>query len=214
MSEAPILFSTPLVRAILDGRKTQTRRLPRGEVSTHGGSLVVRDRRAQWNGPFALSHPTFERLAGLYPVGTRLWVRETWAAICPTADPYCQCGDVCQPYFEYRADTTEKRPGGWDNCDDPDEIREFAPRWRPSIHMKREAARLLLRVTGARLERLQDISDADIRAEGVEAADGLTLRETWARLWDGIYAGRDLPYRPTAWGRNPWVIVYEFEVIR
>lgn len=192
MSEAPILFSTPLVRAILDGRKTQTRRLPRGEVGTHGGSLVVRDRRAQWSGPFALNHPTFERLAGLYPVGTRLWVRETWAPICEPVIEAPIGG------FVYKATHQGAAPR----------------RWFPSIHMKRDAARLFLRVTGARMERLQDISDADIRAEGVEAADGLTLRETWARLWDGIYAGRDLPYRPTTWGRNPWVIVYEFEVIR
>jgi hypothetical protein len=155
MKERPILFSGPMVRAILDGKKTQTRRLvspqpdgfwdaPNSHADT-GLNAVVRDvdGRAKdvWiNCPFGR-------------VGDWLWVRETWA----------KPGEVGD-HTEYRADN-------------PDPL---AAKWRPSIHMPRRASRLSLEITEVRVERLTQIMDADGKAEGYAGAAAFLAGE-WAR---------------------------------
>ena len=187
----PILFNTEMVRAILEGRKTVTRRVvmpqPKAALFPMPDSMC-------WPGCFAnAEEPMVYRPP--YKSGDILYVRETWAEM---------------PYgFVYRVDGEE--PDGWD-CDD---------RWRPSIHMPREAARLFLRVTGVRVELLQDIDDDGAKAEGANYQDGKnvgweekmrrTAIDRFAEIWDNTIKLADrLRY---GWEANPWVWVIEFERI-
>ncbi len=122
--------------------------------------------------------------------GDRLWVRETHALNVPG----------CDDGVSYRADHNDPRGDG------PAHPME----WRPSIHMKREHSRINLEVTGVRVERVQDITEADARAEGVTADDeprgGAYWVTKFARLWDSINAKRGY-----SWESNPWVWVVEFK---
>lgn len=188
MKERPILFSAPMVRAILAGNKTQTRRVVKDvglyaiEPSIHGHETSRRELAA---------------LASRCPYGQpgdRLWVRETF------------CPDWSDKPI-YKADGGSAMSAGY--------AKE--PRWRPSIHMPRCASRLTLEITGIRVERLQDISEADARAEGARCADEATGREVlfpsssncgsyrlhYRDIWDQING-------PGSWEANPWVWVVEF----
>ena len=114
-----------------------------------------------------------------------------------------------EPYIEYRADSENPYPGEWP----PDEARgnPDAPKWRASIHMPRWASRITLRVTDVRIERVQDTSEDDARAEGVTLNPSPVHRISCYRLafnllWDSIYAERG-----DSWLSNPWVWVIEFE---
>lgn len=206
MKERPILFSGPMVRALLAGTKTQTRRvvklphlnpLGRWEALPWGGPNGGRTRGGE-TVPFqnVIGHSrTGEILGCPYgQPGDRLWVRETFAPL--TAG------------YAYFADPIWNAPP--------------ADRWRPSIHMPRAASRILLEVTGVRVERLQDISEADAQAEGLLAlsegqdrtwtVDGAAAsehelaRDTYAWLWDEINGAG-------SWVRNDWVWVVEFRRI-
>ena len=177
----PIIFSAPMVRAILDGNKTMTRRVIKGllpeEIEAMGQRFGYCDN--WWKSTsVALNIPCRP--------GDILWVRETWAEM---------------PYgYVYRAD--EEEPEGWD-CDD---------RWRPSIHMPRDAARIFLRVKDVRVERLQQISGEDITREGVgkgEFFDTLTDRGAFRELWDSLRKPADIG--KYGWDANPWVWVISFE---
>mgnify|MGYP001593654660 CR=1 FL=1 len=214
MKERPILFSGPMVRAILDGWKTQTRRIVKGAQPTGASGhtisgdwfrnerLVMREHKAV----SAISDVLWSQECPYGRVGDRLWVRETWAfelgAISSTRDENAP--------LVYAADGEQALRSRL--CD----------RWRPSIHMPRWASRINLEITGIRVERLQDISETDARAEGAEevwfdhgsAADrGLIdmpcmeinapFRNGYALLWDQIN-GRG------SWAGNPWVWVYDF----
>jgi hypothetical protein len=198
MKERPILFSAPMVRAILAGQKTQTRRALAPDLFISSGGAVVRMASA---GPATTgireAHCPYWRQPG-----DRLWVREAWA----------WSGDGAIPAFDrvrkgevwFRADPERTSPG---------------IRWRPSIHMPRWASRITLEVTGVRVERLQDISEADAQAEGVtpkwepgcsgrlmEALGGFSFRpaaSAYADLWEQING-------PGSWDANPWVWVVEF----
>jgi hypothetical protein len=119
--------------------------------------------------------------------GDRLWVRETWGPRITNGEP-----DPRQQYVKYRADDVDDSP-----CDEND-WHEWEDRWRPSIHMPRWASRITLEVTGVRIERLQDISEADARAEGV--VDTLAFEE----LWDSINGSG-------AWDANPWCWCISFK---
>lgn len=195
MAEKPILFNTEMVKAILEDRKTQTRRLIKApvlyEVSEPPDriekvTLPWADYQFTWHGNaiggFELKAP--------YRPGDVLYVRETW-----TEMPYG---------FAYRADGEE--PDGWDGND----------RWYPSIHMPKEAARLFLRVTRVRCERLQEITSGEAIAEGIqsnlrspsEAADALIAFEA---LWNSTV--RQDAMKRWGWKANPWVWVIEFERI-
>jgi hypothetical protein len=187
MSERPVLFSGEMVRAILEGRKTQTRRvvlLPKTRQQplyqpTHQGG-----------GMWADSHCLPFRCPYGEP-GDLLWVRETWFN-----PDYEACGTKTNEMSYYRA---------------TDVSDEWS--WRPSIHMPKWAARLWLRVTDVRVERLQDISEEDARAEAsvkrqLKTNYGGGNSATWhfRRLWDSINAKRGY-----GWDTNPWVWVVSFE---
>jgi hypothetical protein len=186
MKERPILFSAPMVRAILEGRKTQTRRVAK---QTANGHLKQLGGHRRW-------HPADPeaRLASPYgQPGDRLWVREAWAYY--GGDEYLyQQQNECVWYRAH--DIGDPVPG---------------VRWRPSIHMPRWASRITLEVTGVRVERLQDISEADAVAEGIEApppADPVDM-PVWRyrQLWGAING-------PKSWQANPWVWVVEFKRVQ
>lgn len=185
MTERGMIFNAEMVRAVLDGRKTQTRRIIQ-ERHLYGGG------REPGNWPVHMPEGEEGEKARLWAannspfgaVGDRLWVRETWARYNIDQNSH----DMA-----YRATT----PDDW-----PKEGR-----WRPSIHMPRWASRITLEITGVRVERLQDISDIDAIAEGCSTADmrsGDSARDVYARLWSSIY-GAD------SWQANPWVWVIEFK---
>ena len=199
MKERPIIFSGPMVRAILDGRKTQTRRVIKnppigiGETPVDATDLVA-------------------RIACPYgQPGDRLWVRETFYS---DNFDYPKSRDVSA--IEYRA-SHECR--NWEaGCPCQDENGRSC--WRPSIHMPRWASRITLEVTGVRVERVRDIAEAGARAEGVEPEQvpafingepgmALLLDPTvcFAYLWDSINAKRGHP-----WSANDWVWVVEFKL--
>lgn len=177
MKEKPILMSAPMINAILEGRKSQTRRVINPSIPTTHRS---------WNNHgdddlfFWTDHPTQgEKGDVIYrrcPYGARcdrLWVRETFAYIWPDIDPV----PLRECTIEYRADTSADYPGGWG----ADEARgnDDAPKWRPSIFMPRWASRITLEITDVRVERVQDISDDDAIEEGVDRTN--TSIPTYAR---------------------------------
>lgn len=205
MAEKPILFNTEMVRAILDGRKTQTRRLVKApdwniitipdwanrESLESGVYFWVVDQRSKSGTAIKIKPPC--------QPGDILWVRETWCAL-----PVSPGGHIRIPdHYYYRADP-ESRPESWRG------------NWRPSIHMPKEAARLFLLVTDVRIERLQYITAGDAVAEGIkselrsssEAADALIAFE---ELWDSTIKPADLPRY--GWEANPWVWRVEFEKV-
>ena len=194
MTDRPILFSAPMVRALLAGTKTQTRRIlkpkPEGQVWRYGWDK---------NGGATFSAGD-ELISGKIPIwaGDRLWVRETWQGL--------SFGD----YLPTKSSQCEVRYAATDPCADLDVEARGYP-WRPSIFMPRFASRLTLTVTDVRVERLQDISEADALAEGIdriqfpERGDWGWPQRKYGELWDSING-------PGAWNSNPWVAAYSFEV--
>jgi hypothetical protein len=200
-TERPILFSAPMVRAILDRRKTMTRRAvkPREPRGTSWQMTYLGDGRV-W--PHVYARPTLTRLepapCPYGQPGDRLWVRETWAPR-EDVDPRTDL-EKARHYTRYRAD-------GGDLADEWHCYR----RWRSSIHMPRWASRLTLEVTDVRVERLQDISEADARAEGVDPmivlpGDQVSYVAAFGDLWAGINGAE-------SWDANPWVWVVGFKRI-
>ncbi|MCA8026532.1 hypothetical protein [Burkholderia cepacia] len=210
MKERPFLFSGPMVRAILEGRKMQTRRVvtpPNGYrwLDFDVGTLIN-------NGGHKKHLTDLPQCHGI--AGDRLWVRETWQHSNHPLGPYDADCDVF-----YRADYLTD-PLGPDLERSPDGIRRT---WRPSIHMPRTAARIALEITGVRVERLNDCSEDDARAEGGEAI-GITFRrdidgkphlikslggpyrDGYRILWESINGAG-------AWDANPWVWVIQFRRI-
>lgn len=214
MKERPILFNTAMVQAILAGRKTQSRRALKYQPqrSDFLPNLCFPKNAAQakalypagWIYPNAL-----DEILAMCPfgkVGEQLWVRETFQG--PLID---QGGDYPDGYEKpefcvYAADGTAKPV--FTNSDE-----EEVCRWRPSIHMPRWACRIILEVTGLRVERLQDISEADACAEGCDNSKSkAALAVGWyekpiaafRRVWE--QTGGD-------WNANPWVWVIEFKVL-
>ena len=193
MIEKPILFSGEMVKAILDGRKTQTRRIV--SLLPHWvGDLTHDDleRGGFWNAWTGTEHQWQygdERLRQNYQVGGRLWVRETWRVFGGRQYEYQQH----QPSVLYRADF---------------DLFDEKGAWRPSIFMPRWASRITLEITGVRVERLQEISEDDALAEGVKpllpVAD-VRYRPAFQNLW-GKINGKRAP-----WASDPWVWVVEFK---
>ena len=195
MASKPILFNTEMVRAILDGRKTQTRRVIKDKDITNNFDIDVDGSvYAYIDQETGDSYPP--TAIAKYQVGDILWVRETWSK------------DENGEYV-YRTNygTTE---------DD-----SFPPsmfKWKPSIHMPREAARIFLRVTNVRVERLQEITPKDAWEEGCRIGNFFPWEKhipelqqqcrdiLFKSLWDGLNAKRGY-----GWDINPWVWVYEFE---
>ncbi|MBP3538571.1 MAG: ASCH domain-containing protein [Oscillospiraceae bacterium] len=185
----PILFNTEMVCAILDGRKTVTRRVVKPQ---YGGALEVHD---DVGGVASLCERCGSLCKGLKPPyrpGDILYVRETWAAWSPTYG--------MAPELHYKANG-ENLPG---------------LKWRPSIHMPREAARLFLRVTDVRVEQLQNITPEECISEGLsreplDEVGGVFIRGMYADLWDSTIKPAD--HDLYGWDANPWVWVIQFERI-
>ncbi|MCL3168944.1 hypothetical protein PAG51_21255 [Klebsiella pneumoniae] len=225
MKERGMIFNGEMVRAILDGRKTQTRRImkPQPEPCPRGGHwwpsnvfktmLHVEDEmqngKGGWGGLVGDACPFGD-------VGDRIWVRETWA----------EAGASAPDLKLYRANYPEHVPSIYENVPPAEEIR-----WTPSIHMPRWASRILLEITDVRVERLNAISPEDAESEGLECTNftgfgdepGLPsypepdvyfdpLKKQWkeyppeafAGLWESIYG-------EGSWQANPWVWVIEFK---
>jgi hypothetical protein len=216
VKESPILFSGPMVRAILEGRKTQTRRVVRFNLN---GNIVERGGKRCWH----RDDPDALQACPYGAPGDTLWVRETFFE---EYDP-----NTCRPYdpprYVYRATYDGEEPYLMDGDGFPEENRDgtFKSPWKPSIHMPRRASRLTLCIKSVRVERLQRISDRDAKAEGVrelplqegepgawwcfDVADRSTYsRELWGafqRGWNKINGER------APWATNPWCWVVEFE---
>lgn len=203
------MFSTPMVRAILEGRKTVTRRLVKPR---YGGSLEVYKDLA---GVPRLCERCGMLNRGLLPphqIGDILWVRETWCFYWGVywykagleVDENGDCKDGCWV-------NDAASPGGkrWLATKAPD-------KWRPSIHMPREAARIFLRVTDVRVERLQEMPAEDSLREGVKlhlegCLNGEAPLKPFADLWDSTIKSADRGRY--GWAANPWVWVVEFKRI-
>jgi len=212
--ERPILFSGEMVRAILAGRKTQTRRViksqPNFDWSPSVGFYcpVVVDRHGHDElGPelYGAADEDDGRKSPYGKPGERLWVRETWTQ--PEPGPVRVGNEVV-----YREDYADD-PCGYDGEKSPE--GKFRT-WKPSIHMPRWASRLTLEITDIRVERLKEISEADAIAEGVEPTRPLYgdcgghthegHKESFRILWDTLNGKRDF-----GWDQNPWVFVIEFK---
>lgn len=202
-NEKPILFSGPMVRAILEGRKTQTRRIIKPQplaTKVNGGVCYswAGERREDGrirripNGPRQChggAKVSLIDLIGEYcpygKVGDQLWVRETFAKT--------GYGAHSKGCYRYRAT-------------DATNAIQWRGKWTPSIYMPRIASRLTLEITGIRAERLQSISEEDAIAEGSQCAGvpaSLTNRGAFAKLWNQINGEE-------SWALNPWVWVIEF----
>lgn len=199
--EHPILFNSEMVRAILGGRKTQTRRVVKPQPMLSNIRLGEKTLAAR----HALELKWLAKNKCPYGVpGDKLWVRETFRHFGNVSN-----SGITKAYIEYKADGETLKRGKWE---------EKAPikswwntgktPWSPSIHMPRWASRITLEVTGVRVERVQDIRDADAIAEGIDpkevAARGwVDARVGFRDLWDSINA-------KYPWESNPWVWIVEF----
>lgn len=218
MTEHPILFKSEMVKAILKGRKTQTRRLVKEKLISEQAEFECGNRPN-----VILSEPSLQHYIDnncpFGQVGDHLWVRETFRLYdsdeCPHADFPCGCPIHGTPLYKASHD-----------CGDGE-------KWKPSIHMPRSACRLVLEIINIRVERLNDISEEDSIAEGVESVvvrDNVPVDGGWTQadrqMWKG-YKNHARAYRDTAkdsfislwesiegsdsWGLNPWVWVIEFK---
>ncbi|EPM0553128.1 hypothetical protein WJG01_004983 [Klebsiella pneumoniae] len=205
MKERGMIFNGEMVRAILDGRKTQTRR-PIKWKQTRFTEIGEREDGSKWPWSEDAEHACdFWHPCPFGAVGDRIWVRETFQGPLfdyDLMDSYCKDPTPFEkPEFcVYKADGVPA-PEFYDADD------ELHCCWRPSIHMPRWASRILLEITNVRVERLKSISDGDAIREGCSTADmksGDCVADVFARLWASIY-GSD------SWNANPWVWVIELK---
>lgn len=219
----PILFGAEMVRAILNGRKTETRRVvaPRFQVRKGGSSLPVAVKKLTdnkgvqqvdndgypiWIGANQKYVPHWRQFAPPVREGDLLWVRETWATVeednsLKPSELFPPNHDIPSPIYYAATQDLSSMPN--------------IGKTRPSIFMPRWASRITLRVTAVGVERVQDITEEGVIAEGVEAPR--TGESKWgepseavyefARLWDDINAKRGY-----GWEANPWVWVIKFKV--
>lgn len=210
MAERPIFFNAEMVRAVLNGSKTQTRRIMKAQpeaipkedefgepgfwIPFNAGQTMVRNEEMRIACPFGLK-------------GDRLWVRETFRV-------HSRATDVATLVYKASqrqswTQQTHRVPASV--CNKPAVIEK----WTPSIHMPRWASRITLEITGVRVERLQSINEDDARAEGVtwksatqgviaKPGDVLSAKDDFSILWKSIYGEE-------AWQANPWVWVIEFQ---
>jgi len=229
MKERGILFTADMVRAILEGRKTQTRRIMKQQPHSP---------------PFKISCSEWETSQGQFTcpygiVGDRLWVRETWRGVCSGE---IEGGEGALRYgIQYRADNfirwNERETvmsGGWKDTDKPMQFRD--PPWKPGIHLRKGDSRITLEITNVRVQRVQEISREDVNAEGTpgmiggkyqcDRCNGNGRNHTWPdgcphcepkgsglnhtrhywALWQSING-------PGSWEKNPWVWAITFKKV-
>ena len=203
MADRPILFSGIMVRALLDGRKSQTRRIFKGAERNQSGLWHVHNSAG---GVVGVTEANVGKEAVAYlpiQVGDRLWVRETWSGHCVFREtPPSQRASFTTPDGPYL------REDVWFWADGEPAAGDYE-KPRPGIHMPLWASRLTLEVTEARVERLQDISRGDAMEEGCpfpNMAAGPDPRDWYSDLWNAING-------PGSWEANPWVAAYTFTVI-
>lgn len=215
LKERPILFSGPMVRAILEGRKSQTRRIVK---SSWWRCLDLDDNMDR---EIARCECHYGR------PGERLWVRETWKVEAfshqtPTSGP-----EKATYYLGYKADVGSIPRGKTVTFPNPvaNAFQKNRGDWRPSIHLPRWASRITLEIVSVRVQRVQEISEEDAEAEGIDividqhrspwcassgsdgcACGGKSNREHFALLWDSINAKRGF-----GWEKNPWVWALTFK---
>ncbi|QLP54402.1 morphogenetic protein [Enterobacter hormaechei] len=217
--ERGMIFNDEMVRAILYGRKTQTRRIMKVQPDTpeFGLRRIIESSIANEIGMYFWSQEDARGIKArskqffcpFGDVGDRIWVRETWA----------EAGASAPDLTLYRANYPAHVPTHYENVPPAEDVR-----WTPSIHMPRWASRIVLEITGVRVERLNSISETDAEAEGIDmealfdsqdcydciAGHNMTGRPTatgaFKYLWESIY-GSD------SWYANPWVWVIEFKRI-
>ncbi len=197
----PILFNGDMVRAILEGRKTVTRRVIKPQPIYDGKMWRVGNNGCGWGNEVKKirldSRHTMSGFLSPYQPGDILYVRETWMYI------YChRCGNGIAGYC-FNGPPDDR--GGCYMYRASHEIESGDARWHPSIHMPREAARLFLRVTDVRVERLKDMEPDGARKEG------FWTYGDFMRAWDGLIRPKDRDLY--GWNANPWVWVIEFKRI-
>lgn len=228
MAIKPILFNTEMVRAILDGRKTCTRRLVRflsGENPQWTG--YIRDGLMLYNGK---NEPCVRKAP--YQPGDVLYIRETWTEEC---EKYYYRADYDSDYLDPCETLSGGYPASCRNHPGCDGCMATSSRihWRPSIHMPKEAARIWLKVTDVKVERLQEMKPVDVIKEGAypdcwdclntyeesgsqccygteeqcSQCDGVMME--WEKLWNSTIKKTDIDRY--GWDANPWVWVIEFE---
>lgn len=219
MAERPIIFSAPMVRAILAGRKTMTRRLAwrLGSPSASAKNPYRERNRVTADGSIERCFEIWSPWMRTNP-GDRLWVREAWSDVNTESGPallfradgnYRWCDEDAYP-VEY-----ERYPGCIFATWGADLLRGVDGRWRPSIHMPRWASRITLEVTGVKVERLQDITNEDALAEGaleselpyVGAMTCDQARVAFSLLWDSLHG-------KLSWEQNPEVVCISFKRVR
>lgn len=200
----PILFNTAMVQAILDGRKTTTRRIIKVNTdldfigcSSTGGDF---DAAAFGKGCYEkiLDAKIIERVKAPYMPGDILYVRETWGISNPLGD-FARNNRTAEYVYKAGYSKGERIPMARDQ-------EKNLGVWKPSIHMPKVAARIFLKVTSARVERLQDITEEGIRAEGITEEWPPHAMDKFQELWDSTT-------KEYKWRLNPWVWVIEFERI-
>ncbi|ENY6786473.1 hypothetical protein ACF1CY_003989 [Providencia rettgeri] len=210
MKERGIIFNSEMVRAILNGRKTQTRRVMKVQPVLNGDRWKIYGCSTDKSNKsiFVVPQGSLENNCPFGKVGDRLWVRETWQG--PLVDSK-KAYDLFKDPTPYQKveNCVYKADGGYApeyiDCDD-----NFRQGWRPSSNMPRWASRITLEITDVRVERLQAASDDDFKAEGYplerELTGGSTDAFCWFRhLWDSV-SKPDCNYES-----NPWVWVIEFK---
>ena len=220
MAIKPILFNTEMIRAILDGRKTVTRRLVKPQPKSKLCYTFAGSDCGTWGYPSKTAHESWgeeyrlpdnitkedfwKRWNPPYHTDDVLYVRETWSPIYPGKESNEVCGYI------YKEDSLEE----YDNRYPDGEDYQWGCKWRPSIHMPKEAARIWLKVTDVRVERLQEITEEQIGREGVEVEyphvlNGEEKRYAFSTLWNSTVKKSDLDRY--GWNANHWVWVIEFE---
>lgn len=216
----PILFNTDMVRAILEDRKTVTRRCIKRTIimCKERSETLIHDERYLFD--FVLD--AYINSHSRYKKGDILYVRETWNQLARVdEDGYTHYDELG---YVYKADKTQ--PDLYD--DDGIYLDDTHRKWKPSIHMPKEAARLFLRVTDVRVERLHDIDARELQKEGLNnycclhcAYEGMCKEfaefgqcfyvHNFVYLWNSMIKKSEL--NQYGWDANPWVFVYEFEKI-
>lgn len=184
MKERPIVFSALMVRAILNGRKTQTRRIVKPQPKHRA---IQSSKDGKWYDADCI-HPGIEMKCPYGIPGDQLWVKETF---------FVRAAGRC---CVYRASLDPTEAAG---------IGAMYGGWKPSIFMPRKLSRITLEITGVRVERLWDISQEDAMAEGqpdISEESPYCAKEWYSRLWESIN-GKD------SWAKNPWVWVIGFKRI-
>lgn len=215
--DRPILFSAPMVRAILESGKTQTRRVIKPQPIWTPDKWTYKD-KVIWkaDGSSTRWRRGAELARGMRPFcpyglpSDRLWVRETWGVGSRPDETGGYDG------IEYRADEAYLEefdmlgcyrvnpPAGVDLCD-------FRSGWRPSIHMYRWASRITLKIVSVHVEQVQDISEADATEEGVTCKEGQSAADAFRELWQSINGKT----QGKTWADNPyvWVVGFDTETV-